>query len=172
MIKTQPKILRRGLAMIIDYGLYVIFFAWFVMTFGKPNDDDGYTANGIETLIIPLVWLLYFPIVESINGQTLGKRIIGLKVVTKTGSEISLVESIKRRLLDVIDLFFYGIVAAIVVKNTPDHQRIGDLWAKTIVVGGEESNCQKCGEVLHLSAAEVIKGTFVCPNCTSTNTIS
>ena len=172
MIKTRPKILRRAVAAIIDYGLFFIFFAWVVYTFGMPNDEGGYTANGIETLVIPLVRLFYFPVVESINGQTLGKRIIGLKVVTKTGQEISFIESIKRRLLDFIDLLLYGIVAMIAVSNTPDHQRIGDLWAKTIVVGGEELDCQKCGETLHLSPDEVVKGTFICPKCNSTNTIS
>ena len=36
-----------------------------------------------------------------------------------------------------IDFFFFGIVAFITIKNTPDHQRLGDLLAKTIVIGGE-----------------------------------
>jgi len=44
-------------------------------------------------------------VIESINGQTLGKIIIGLKVVTKSGNDITFIESFKRRLLDLIDLF-------------------------------------------------------------------
>ena len=40
----------------------------------------------------------------------------------------------KRHLLDPIDLLFYGIPAIITIKNTEKHQRLGDLWAKTIVI--------------------------------------
>jgi uncharacterized RDD family membrane protein YckC len=37
-------------------------------------------------------------------------------------------------LLDPIDILFYGIPAIIAIKNSDKHQRLGDMWAKTIVV--------------------------------------
>jgi len=169
MIKTQPKLLRRATASIIDYGLFLLFFIWFISTFGVPNSDGGYSANGSETYLIPIVWLIYFPVIESINGQTLGKVVIGLKVVTKSGNDITFIESFKRRLLDLIDLFFYGIIAMIVVKNTPENQRTGDLWAKTIVVGGEDASCKNCHEKLRLSYSDVIHMKYDCPSCNTLN---
>jgi len=83
-IKTEPKLLRRTLATIIDYGLYLIFFIWLVTTYGVLNEEGGYTLNNDpKGWWIFVVWVIYFPIVESIRGQTLGKLILGLRVVTK-----------------------------------------------------------------------------------------
>ena len=38
------------------------------------------------------------------------------------------------RSLDPIDILIYGIPAIIAIKNSDKNQRIGDMWAKTIVV--------------------------------------
>jgi uncharacterized RDD family membrane protein YckC len=172
-IKHEPKLLRRSLATIIDYGLYLSFFLWLVVTYGEPNDEGGYTlSNDPKGWWIFIVWIIYFPIIESIRGQTLGKLILGLMVVTKNGNPISFVEAFKRRLLDMIDFSFFGLVAVIAIKNTPDHQRVGDLWAKTIVIGGDNFACTNCREPLTLTATEMINKEFVCPACKTTVRIS
>lgn len=169
IIKTEPKLLKRTLATIIDYGLYLGFFIWLVVTYGVPNDEGGYSLNNdSKDLWLIVVWFIYFPIVESIRGQTLGKLILGLRVVTKNGNPISFIQAFKRHLVDMFDFFFFGIVAFIAIKNTPDHQRLGDLLAKTIVIGGENYNCPNCHEELTLSADEIIKREFICPSCSGT----
>lgn len=168
-IKIEPKLLRRTLATIIDYGLYLIFFSWLVMTYGKPNDEGGYTlSNDPKSWWIFIVWFIYFPVIESIKGQTLGKLILGLRVVTKAGNPISFWQALKRHLVDILDFFFFGIVAFITIKNTPDHQRVGDLWAKTIVIGHDKFECTNCKDELTLTADEIIKREFVCPTCKAT----
>jgi hypothetical protein len=58
-----------------------------------------------------------------------------------------------------------GLVAYLTIKNTPDHQRVGDLWAKTIVIGGDDFACSKCGQLATLTTDEIIKREFVCPTC-------
>lgn len=170
-IKTQPKIQKRAFATIIDYGLYITFFIWAVTTFGEPDDEGGYSLSGLKGLCVELVWVIYFPVLESVTGQTLGKRILGLRVVTKSGNSISLWQAIKRRILDFIDFGFLGLVAGLVVRNTPDHQRLGDLWAKTIVVGDDDFACSKCGQEATLTVDEMVKGEFVCPTCGTTVTM-
>jgi uncharacterized RDD family membrane protein YckC len=165
IIKTQPKIQKRTLATIIDYGLYITFFIWAVMTYGEPNEDGGYSLNGLKGIWVEIVWVIYFPVMESIFGQTLGKRILGLRVVTKSGNSISFWQAIKRRIVDFIDFGFFGLVAYLTIKNTSDHQRLGDLWAKTIVIGGDEFSCSNCRQIATLTADEIIKREFVCPTC-------
>lgn len=168
-IRTEPKILKRSLATIIDYGLYFVFFSWLVVTYGQPNDEGGYTlSNDPKGWWIFIVWIIYFPVIESIRGQTLGKLILGLRVVTKNGRAISFGQALKRRLVDMIDFFFFGIVAVITIKNTPDHQRVGDLWAKTIVIGGDSVTCTNCNEPLALTAKEIMDKQFICPTCRAT----
>jgi uncharacterized RDD family membrane protein YckC len=110
-IKTEPKLLKRSLATIIDYGLYVGFFIWAVTTYGVPNDEGGYSLNGLKGIWVEVVWFVYFPVIESIRGQTLGKLILGLRVVTKNGNPISFWQAIKRHLVDLFDFSFFGIVA-------------------------------------------------------------
>lgn len=166
IIKTKTKLLKRTLSAIIDYGFYFIFFIWLVTTYGVPNDEGGYTlSNDPKGWWLIVIWFIYFPIIESIKGQTLGKIILGLRVVTVHGTSISFKQAFKRHLIDMIDCFFFGIIGLITIKNTPNHQRVGDLWAKTIVIGGEKFDCTNCGEKLTLTAEAIIKKEFDCPTC-------
>jgi uncharacterized RDD family membrane protein YckC len=47
-------------------------------------------------------------------------------------------------LLDPVDFFFYGIPALVAISKTEKHQRLGDLWAETIVV--DTTNAQQLDE--------------------------
>jgi len=73
---------------------------------------------------------------ETGFGGTLGNSIVGLKAIPMTGvnRKLTLSESFKRHILDPIDMTLLGLIAIIVIKNTAKNQRVGDLWAKTIVV--------------------------------------
>lgn len=172
MIKTQPKLLRRGLATFIDYALYLAFFVWLVTTYGVPDGSGGYQlSDDPKGWWLFIYWVAYFPVAEAISGKTLGKTILGLRVVTKNGNAISMWQAFKRRFFDCIDFFFFGVVGAIVIKNTPGHQRIGDLVANTIVIGSESAICQKCFEQLILTPSEIVNGEFACPACNTVNQV-
>jgi len=83
-----------------------------------------------------LIALSYFPITELLTGKTLGKKMAGLIVVDDMGRLPNLSQVLKRtaaRLLEVNPLGG-GLIAAIAVLATKDHQRLGDLWARTYVV--------------------------------------
>jgi uncharacterized RDD family membrane protein YckC len=83
-----------------------------------------------------LVGLSYFPITEHLTGKTLGKKMAGLIVVDEEGQLPTVSQVVIRtlaRLLEVNPLGG-GLIAAIVVLVTKDHQRLGDLWAGTFVV--------------------------------------
>ena len=113
-----------------------------------------------------------FPIIESLNGRTLGHTLVQLRVTTLSGNNISFVQSFKRRLLDPVDIFsFWGVVAVIAIRNSDRNQRIGDMWAKTLVVGAETQYCQYCHEQLTLSTKDTIAGEFECPECGKHNEI-
>jgi len=170
-IIASPHLLRRYAAAIFDYGLYFAFFVWLIVTYGEPN-EGGYTLqNDPKALWIFVVWAGYFPVAESVKGQTLGKMILGLKVVSKTGRRISFGQALKRHIADLLDSIFFGLVALIAIKNSPAHQRLGDLWAETIVIGSEDVECSQCQTQLTISADEIVNGTFVCPTCQTTNNL-
>ncbi|MBB3697113.1 RDD family protein [Flammeovirga yaeyamensis] len=169
-IQTEPHLLKRTIATIIDYGIYFIFFNLYVKTFGELSDDGGYKVNGIASLPIFLIWFIYFPIVEGLFGKTLGHLAVGLKVIDRRGKNITMLQAFKRRFLDPIDLLFHGgIVAFFVVKYANKHQRVGDIVAKTLVVGNEKVFCLDCGEDLFLDPIDQQNGFFECPNCQTKN---
>ncbi len=132
--KTNPYYARKIFATIIDYGLFLMATILYTMLIGSPNDQGVYSVNGVPALIIPTLWFLYFIIIEGEYSNTLGHYFLNLKVVQTNGQKISIKHSLKRRLLDIIDLFFYGIPALITISKTPNNQRLGDLWAETLVV--------------------------------------
>lgn len=169
-IKTQANIKNRALATIIDSVIYLPIWIGYVYYFGEPNDEGGHTVSGLTGLPLLLIWAIYFPGMERLRGQTIGHLIVGLKVVDVSGESLNTIQAFKRRILDFIDLFaMFGLIAYIVVKNTDRHQRIGDLFARTIVIGGETVNCRHCGEKLSLSPDDSLNGYYNCPNCEKKN---
>ncbi|MGA7202348.1 MAG: RDD family protein, partial [Candidatus Cybelea sp.] len=78
----------------------------------------------------------YFVLSEAVwNGQTPGKRLLGLRVVRDGGYPIDFGASLIRNLIRVGEaLVGYYILAAISALISPENKRLGDLAAGTIVV--------------------------------------
>jgi len=74
----------------------------------------------------------------TMNGQSIGKRYRGIRVIKKDGHSATISGYLLRFLLRPIDSF-YGIGLA-VIFFTKNNQRIGDLAAGTIVVNLKSKN--------------------------------
>lgn len=133
-LKFKPNLKKRILATLIDYGLFLLGTYVYMSYFGEPNDEGGLEVEGLKALLIPIVWFIYFVVIESINGATLGHQVLHLEILTTNRKPISFKHAIKRHLLDPIDILFYGIPAIISIKKSDKHQRLGDMWANTIVI--------------------------------------
>jgi uncharacterized RDD family membrane protein YckC len=129
---------NRFCASLIDYLIIGCVFMIYVYKVGEPNDEGGYTVQGLKALVPLGFWVVYLIVIEGIFGATVGHFVMGLKVVKTDNSRIDFVDSIKRHLLDPIDIFPFGIPAMISIKNSALNQRLGDLWAKTIVINDKE----------------------------------
>ena len=135
---------KRILAGIIDLVLInivvsiILFFVFLV----------GFIFSTIlDSIIIPILFLLvflfmfvlslfYYLVCEVIfKGKTLGKYLVGIKVVNYKNKNIGWVESLIRNLLRVIDILpnLY-LLAVILVSVTQDSQRVGDMVANTYVI--------------------------------------
>ncbi|MCM8710289.1 RDD family protein [Clostridium sp. SYSU_GA19001] len=88
---------------------------------------------GISLIIFALISYGYFIAMElSMNGQTLGKKVLKLRVIRNNGQPITLKHSAIRNLFRVfIDNFGVGIVLLFFTK---ENKRLGDYAASTIVV--------------------------------------
>src|SRR5207253_10504459 len=127
-------LIKRIIATILDYSFIFLLTYLYIVLVGQDNEEGVKTVNGLLALPIPIVWFIYFVIVESFYGATLAHQGLNLKVVTIDGKEIEFTQALKRHLLDPIDILLYGIPAIIAINNSDKHQRLGDMWAKTVVV--------------------------------------
>ena len=90
----------------------------------------------VLVIVAFLLFYGYFAGFEAFwHGQTPGKRLIGLRVLSVTGRPARIDEAILRNLLRVIDqlpgVYAIGIVTMLVSSR---NQRLGDLAAGTVVV--------------------------------------
>ena len=147
---------KRLLAYIIDYVLLIIYL--FSM---KYLLYDGLNMNfedniGLDILLVSLPMLLYSLLTELwMNGQTVGKKIMGIRVMSLDGDEPTFGQYLLRWVSKFFEwpfmfgyiifakeiLFAYtmitgmlGIAVVIVIAVTPKSQRLGDLAAGTVVV--------------------------------------
>jgi uncharacterized RDD family membrane protein YckC len=132
-IKTEPNIGNRFVAGLIDFIIVYGFLIFLFITIGEPDSEGGYSINGAPAFIPIIFWFAIIVGMECFVGATIGNLIIGLKPVPIDGKErkLNFSESFKRHFLDSLD---FSPIGYLVIKNTEKNQRIGDLWAKTIVV--------------------------------------
>ena len=82
---------KRLLAYIIDFIILIIYlFAMkYVLYAGLSLDWEE--STGIDILLISLPMLLYSLLTESwLNGQTIGKKILGIRVISLEGGETTM----------------------------------------------------------------------------------
>jgi uncharacterized RDD family membrane protein YckC len=95
----------------------------------------GAALGGLVALVVGLGYFIYL---EGTYGQTLGKRLMSVVVVTDDGHDIGYVEATLRHLLRIVDnLPFLYIVGFVAIFLTERNQRVGDLVAGTVVVRAE-----------------------------------
>ena len=131
------RFLALGIDMLLQLaiGLLVLAAVAGVWSILQPQAGGAWFA---AVLVIAgfLLFYGYFAGFEAFwHGQTPGKRMVGLRVLSVTGRPARIDEAILRNLLRVIDqlpgVYAIGIVTMLVSSR---NQRLGDLAAGTVVV--------------------------------------
>ena len=147
---------KRLFAYIIDYLLLVIYLFSMKYLLYAGFSIDFEENMGLDILIISIPMLLYSFIAELLmNGQTVGKKIMSIRVISLEGGEPTLGQFLLRWITKFFEwpfLFGYilfskdalvaytiitgilGIGVVILIAATPKSQRLGDLAAGTVVV--------------------------------------
>ncbi|TVP78597.1 MAG: hypothetical protein EA352_01945 [Gemmatimonadales bacterium] len=89
-----------------------------------------------SVVVFALVWGYFIAFEGLRNGQTPGKRWMGLRVVYRNGFPLTLPGSAIRNLLRIVDLQpgITGLVGGLFILFHPRAQRPGDLAAGTVVI--------------------------------------
>ena len=125
---------RRVVAGTVDLAIVAVGAAA-VLLAGDALSGDASEVRGALSAVI-LGWALYYYFaLESGHGQTVGKKLMKLRVVRADGSPVGMREVTVRTVLRVVDGAGAYLVGLIVMLATGERrQRIGDLAAGTIVV--------------------------------------
>ena len=96
-------------------------------------------ADTLEAVYIIIIFLPYcfYTLASEIfmNGQTLGKRILNIRVVSLDGGQATTGQYVIRWLFMPIDFYFtFYSCAVLTVAFSTRHQRLGDMIAGTIVI--------------------------------------
>jgi uncharacterized RDD family membrane protein YckC len=118
--------IQRGLAYIIDL-LLIYSPAIFADQILKVNE----TTLGLLIILSSILYLPYFIYLEFRFGQTLGKKILGVKVFMYSGKPVTLKAAIFRNVLRIID---GSLITLAIMYLTSKKQRIGDLILHTVVI--------------------------------------
>ncbi len=111
-------------------------------------------AIAIIVAIVFLVFFAYFIAFEAFwNGQTPGKKLLGIRVVRDGGYPIDLAGSFIRNLVRVGEfaLGFYAL-SAVAALLSPENKRLGDMAAGTIVV--RDSRAQSLSALMERAGEE------------------
>ncbi len=126
----------RALALIAD-SLFIwctmAFFGYLMMFLSVVSQDAAGTGMTVGFFLLPFAYLMSM---EWLNrGQTIGKRLFGLRVVDAQGLKLRPAQIVLRNLLRAVDmlplLYLVGGVACLATRRA---QRLGDLAAGTVVV--------------------------------------
>ena len=81
------------------------------------------------------LYLGYYVLMEGYLGQTVGKMLLGIKVIRENDGGVPGVKAAAiRTVLRIVDGLFSYLVAFIVVLASAKNQRLGDMAAHTLVV--------------------------------------
>jgi len=137
-IAKKVGVVRRGIAWALDFLFLSIFF--FPATYlysGKwimSYEEHYWGITDPICLVFLFVIFAYFILMEAYVGWTVGKRLLGMRVVGETGYKIGLRKSITRNLLRLVDgLPAFNILGIILILSSPKGQRFGDRIAETCV---------------------------------------
>lgn len=124
--------------LIIKFAYLIVIYGIFFYAFHLDMALDGMDNWSRISILL----LLYFPVViysltlESIfEGQTIGKKLVKIKVVKIDGYQAGFGDYLMRWFFRLVDIsIFSGVIALVAVVSSKKGQRLGDMVAGTAVI--------------------------------------
>ncbi len=184
-----PAFHRRLFAWMID--LFILVFYIFIASkaLEKIQSNVSSTADNMYNmwavgLVLILPFLIYHPVSEILmNGQSIGKRVLGIRVVNENGGKPGVSQYIIRWLIRTSDYmvliiiiyapyisiygmqFFWAIGGSfvllatdVVLVNSKKQQRLGDLLAHTMLINTKQKT--SIDDTIFLDVAEGYTPSF------------
>ncbi|MBT8241402.1 MAG: RDD family protein [Acidimicrobiia bacterium] len=124
----------RVLAKVIDLAIQLGLLIVVAIISGTVSGSASFIVGAVGIFLVIFV----YPATEAVmNGQTLGKRVLSIRVITTDGGPVRFRHAAIRSLIGFLELFVLlpgGPIALSSALLTKRSQRVGDLVAETLVI--------------------------------------
>ncbi len=124
----------RVLAKVIDLAVQLGLLIVVAIISGLTSGSASFIIGAVGIFLVIFV----YPATEAVlNGQTLGKRVLSIRVITTDGGPVRFRHAAIRSLIGFLELFVLlpgGPIALSSALLTKRSQRVGDLVAETLVI--------------------------------------
>lgn len=151
---------ERMLAFFIDFLIVIaMYFALiFILlgAFGSALLNAGMLTYVLYGLLPIVGFMAYQFLSEALaNGQSWGKRAMGIKVVRVDGQEPGLSDYFLRAVFLLVEcILSMGVLAALLISSSPKNQRLGDMTANTAVIRTRSNSRFQLQDILKISSIE------------------
>ncbi len=156
----------RAIAYLVDLGLLfcglmVLFFvsSLLIPDIAKTAEALSGIGRAVSGLVLfTAIWGYWTGMEVAWRGQTVGKKVLRIRVVKSDGSPIGVFESAVRNLVRAIDFLPLGYAVGLISMLVDSrHRRLGDLLAGTMLVREEKIDLGRYATATasRLSAADV-----------------
>ncbi|MFV0506085.1 MAG: RDD family protein [Bacteroidales bacterium] len=132
---------RRFVSFLIDWAVKIIFIiAWYFVCIEFYEIDVLNFDVGTKIMLIYasiFIPVAFYTLISEyfMNGSTIGKKIVGIKVVKIDGFEARFYDYFMRWIFMLVDVYiFYSIAGIISITTSKKGQRLGDKVAGTCVI--------------------------------------
>lgn len=134
---------RRALAYVVDLLIrgFVVLLLLLLLGLFEAAGDFAEASSGMMLLALFAVEWGYYMLLETLmNGQTPGKKALGLRTVKEGGYPITFIDVVLRNLVRAADWLPVGYVTGLVVMGLDRRfRRLGDMVAGTMVIAEQRS---------------------------------
>ncbi len=141
---------------VVMFGIILLLWSIFI-----PSTGYFYQSAVFYLVLLPV--FLFYSLASEVfmNGQSLGKKIFGIKVVKLNGEEASLNDYIIRWTFRMVDIYFsFGTLASLLIGSSSKHQRLGDILANTAIIKVKSSFHLRLNDILKINSLENYEVTY------------
>ncbi len=136
----SDRCIAAALDTIFLLAIFAVIDTWILLTWSLPGKAELNVTTAallISATLDAAIFFAYFWFLEASLGFTLGKAMLGIRVQWKpdrTSHRSALGASATRNLLRLVDGLGFYLVGLVIASCSGLHQRLGDIFAGTVVV--------------------------------------
>lgn len=130
LASTAQRIAAFAIDQAVFFGI-IMLFIWGILQ----HLPESVVLFVVAFILYPIIFFYSLFMEILFNGQSVGKMVMGIRVIRLDGEPVGMDEALSRWFLRMIDLYFsVGSIAVLMTSSNAYRQRFGDILGGTIVI--------------------------------------